>query len=71
MIIEFEVELTEFLQQEKSWNEVCAQIKQPMSIIAVALKKLKDIGEILEIVKDNNIYYKYNDNQREDSESIG
>lgn len=71
MIIEFEVELTEFLQQEKSWNEVCAQIKQPMSIIAVALKKLKDIGEILEIIKDNNIYYKYNDNQREDSESIG
>lgn len=71
MIIEFEVELTEFLQQEKSWNEVCAQIKQPMSIIAVALKKLKDIGEILEIVKDNNIYYKYNDNQREDSKSIG
>lgn len=71
MIIEFEVELTEFLQQEKSWNEVCAQIKQPMSIIAVALKKLKDIGKILEIVKDNNIYYKYNDNQREDSESIG
>lgn len=71
MIIEFEVELTEFLQQEKLWNEVCAQIKQPMSIIAVALKKLKDIGEILEIIKDNNIYYKYNDNQREDSESIG
>lgn len=71
MIIEFEVELTEFLQQEKSWNEVCAQIKQPMSIIAVALKKLKDIGKILEIVKDNNIYHKYNDNQREDSESIG
>lgn len=61
MIIEFEVELTEFLEQEKSWNEVCAQIKQPMSIIAVALKKLKDIGEILEIVKDNNIYYKYNE----------
>jgi hypothetical protein len=70
MIIEFERELKDFIQEEKTWDEVCTQIKQPMSIIAVALKKLKDIGEILEIVKDNNIYYKINDNQREDSESI-
>ena len=70
MIIEFEQELQDFIKDEKSWNEVCAKIKQPMSIIAVALKKLRDIGEILEIVKDNNIYYKYND-KRKNSESIG
>lgn len=70
MIIEFERELKDFIKDEKSWNEVCAKIKQPMSIIAVALKKLRDIGEILEIVKDNNIYYKYND-KRKNSESIG
>ena len=71
MIIEFERELKDFIQQEKSWNEVCAKIKQPMSIIAVALKQLRDIGEILEMAKDNNIYYKTNEYQREDSESIG
>ena len=47
MIIEFEQELQDFIKDEKSWNEVCAKIKQPMSIIAVALKKLRDIGEIL------------------------
>ena len=69
MIIEFEQELQDFIKDEKSWNEVCAKIKQPMSMIAVALKKLRDIGEILEIVKDNNIYYKYND-KRKNSESI-
>lgn len=72
MIIEFEKELIDCIQEEKSWNEICTQIKQPMSLIAVALKKLKDIGKVLEIVKNNNIYYTANDHeyQREDSESI-
>ena len=69
MIIEFARELVDFIQQEKSWNEVCAGIKQPMSLIAVTLKNLRDIGEILETVKNNNIYYKHNDNQREDNKS--
>jgi hypothetical protein len=42
-----------------------------MSLIAVALKKLKDIGKVLEIVKNNNIYYTAeHEYQREDSESI-
>lgn len=71
MIMEFEVELVEFLQQEKSWDEVCTEIKQPTSIIAVVLKKLRDIGKVSESVKENNIYYKANEYQREDSESIG
>ena len=70
MIIEFERELLDCIQQEKSWNEVCLEINQPMSIIAVALKKLKDSRQIIETAKNNNIYYKYNDNQREDSESV-
>ena len=69
MIIEFERELRDFIQEEKSWNEVCSKINQPMSIIAVALKRLRDIGEILEIVKDNDIYYKINDNQRKNNKS--
>jgi hypothetical protein len=71
MIIEFERELLDCIQQEKSWNEVCLEINQPMSIIAVALKKLKDSRQIIETAKNNNIYYKINDNQREDSEFIG
>ena len=71
MIIEFERELLDCIQQEKSWNEVCLEISQPMSIIAVALKKLKDSRQIIETAKNNNIYYKINDNQREDSEFIG
>lgn len=69
MIIEFERELRDFIQEEKSWNEVCAGIKQPMSIIAVTLKKLRDIGEIIETAKNNNIYYKINDNQRGNNKS--
>lgn len=71
MIIELERELLDCIQQEKSWNEVCLEINQPMSIIAVALKKLKDSRQIIETAKNNNIYYKINDNQREDSEFIG
>jgi predicted transcriptional regulator len=71
MIIEFERELLDCIQQEKSWNEVCLEINQPMSIIAVALKKLKDSRQIIETAKNNNIYYKINDNQREDFEFIG
>ena len=71
MIIEFERELLDCIQQEKSWNEVCLEINQPMSIIAVALKKLKDSRQIIETAKNNNIYYKITDNQREDSEFIG
>lgn len=70
MIIEFEQELKDFIQEEKSWNEVCFKIKQPMLVIAVALKKLRDIGEIIETAKNNNIYYKINDNQREDNKSV-
>jgi len=62
MIIEFERELLDCIQQEKSWNEVCLEINQPMSIIAVALKKLKDSRQIIETAKNNNIYYKINDN---------
>ena len=69
MIIEFERELRDLIQEEKSWNEVCSKIKQPMSRIAVALKKLRDIGEILEIVKDNDVYYKINGNQRKNNKS--
>lgn len=73
MIIEFEKELIDCIQEEKSWNEICMEIKQPMSLIAIALKKLKDIGRVLEIAKNNNIYYTANnyEYQREDSESIG
>ena len=70
MIIEFEQELLDFLEQEKSWNEVCSNINQPMSIIAIALKKLRDADMISETVKNNNIYYKINEYQRQDSESI-
>lgn len=69
MIIEFEQELKDFIQEERSWNEVCSKIKQPMSIIAVALKKLRDIGEIIETAKNDDIYYKTSDNQQENNRS--
>jgi hypothetical protein len=54
---EIEWELFEFVQQEKSWNEVCAKIKQPMSIIAIGLQQLSANNKITHFTKEDNIYY--------------
>jgi hypothetical protein len=54
---EIEWELFEFVQTEKSWNEICLKINEPLPLIAIALKQLMDNGKIVQTAKEDNIYY--------------
>jgi hypothetical protein len=71
MILQFELQsnLLEFISQEPqiSWTEICKKFDNPKAQIAIALFNLTVDGQIESEVRENNIYYKVDDNQREDS----
>ncbi len=66
---EFQANLLEFIRQKPqiSWTDICGKFDKPKAQIAIALFNLTVDGQIESEVADNNIYYKVNDNQREDS----
>jgi hypothetical protein len=68
--LELQSNLLEFIRQQKpqiSWTDICGKFDKPKVQIAIALFNLTVDGQIESKVADNNIYYKVNDNQREDS----
>ena len=70
MFHEFQSNLLEFIRQQKpqiSWTDICGKFDSPKAQIAIALFNLTVDGQIESEVRENNIYYKVNGNQREDS----